>query len=152
MKKILTFLVASLISFSAMAAHHNSVDAEISDAIKAFNVAYASNDMDAYFGFYADDASIYFYGERHKVSAYREEWTAEIDAGGGVEKNETSDVRVQVMPSGDVAVVTSFIDNRTRGTDGETTTVRAYETEVWQKIDDNWRVVSLHYTEIPPEE
>jgi len=151
MKKLLTCLVIALISFSAMAEHHNSVDAELSDAINAFNVAYASNDMEAYFAAYTDDATIYFYGERHKVSAYREEWTAEIDAGGGVEKNETSDVRVQVMPSGDVAVVTSFIDNRTRGTDGETTTVRAYETEVWQKIDDEWRVVSLHYNEIPPE-
>lgn len=149
MKKILTFLVVSLISFSAMAAHHSSVDAELSDAIKAFNVAYTSNNMDAYFGFYTDDATIYYFGERHKLSAYREEWTAEIDAGGGVEKNETSDVRVQVMPSGDVAVVTSFIDNRTRGTDGETTTVKAFETEVWQKIDGEWKVVSLHYTEIP---
>jgi ketosteroid isomerase-like protein len=149
MNKILTILVVSLISFSALAAHHNSVDAEVHDAIKAFNIAYASNDLDAYFGFYADDATIYFYGERHKVSAYREEWTAEIDAGVGVEKNETSDVRVQMMPSGDVAVVTSFIDNRTRGTDGETTTVRAFETEVWQKIDDKWKVISLHYTEIP---
>jgi ketosteroid isomerase-like protein len=152
MKKLLTFLVVTLFSFSAMAEHHNSVDAELSDAINAFNVAYTSNDMEAYFAFYTDDATIYFFGKRHKVSAYREEWTAEIDAGGGVEKNETSDVRVQVMPSGDVAVVTSFIDNRTRGTDGETTTVRAYETEVWQKIDDEWRVVSLHYNEIPPEQ
>ena len=149
MKKILTFLVVSLISFSAMAEHHSSVDAELSDAMEAFNIAYTSNNMDAYFGLYTDDATLYFYGERHKVSAYREEWTAEIDAGGGVEKNETSDVRVQVMPSGDVAVVTSFIDNRTRGTDGETTTVRAYETEVWQKIDDEWKVISLHYNEIP---
>lgn len=151
MKKKLTFLVVILFSFSAVAERHSSVDAELSDAIKAFNVAYTSNDMEAYFAFYTDDASIYFYGERHKVSAYREEWTAEIDAGGGVEKNETSDVRVQMMPSGDVAVVTSFIDNRTRGTDGETTTVKAYETEVWQKIDDEWRVVSLHYNEIPAE-
>ncbi len=151
MNKILTFLVVTLFSFSAMAEHHNSVDADLSDAIKAFNASYTSNDLKAYFGFYTDDATIYFYGERHKVSAYREEWTAEIDAGAGVEKNETSDVRVQVMPSGDVAVVTSFIDNRTRGTDGETTTVRAFETEVWQKIDDEWKVVSLHYTEIPAE-
>ena len=85
------------------------------------------------------------------MSAYREEWTEFVDAGGGVEKNETSDVRVQVMPSGDVAVVTSFIDNRTRGTDGETTTVRAFETEVWQKIEDQWKIISLHYTEIPAE-
>jgi len=151
MKKILTFLVMTLISFSAVAAHHSSADVELSDAIEAFNVAYASNDLEAYFSFYADDASIYYFGQRHEVSTYREEWTAEIDSGASVEKNETSDVRVQLMPSGDVAVVTSFIDNRTRGTDGETTTVRAFETEVWQKIDDEWKVISLHYTEIPAE-
>ena len=151
MKKSLTFLVVSLISFSAMAEQHSSVNAELSDAMEAFNIAYTSNDMDAYFVTYTDDASIYFYGERHKLSAYREEWTEFIDAGGGVEKNETSDVRVQVMPSGDVAVATYFIDNRTREPDGETATVRAFETEVWQKIDDEWKVISLHYTEIPPE-
>ena len=151
MKKILTCLVVALISIPAIAEHHNSVDAEVRDAANAFISAYASNNIDAYFSYYTDDATVYFYGERHKVSAYREEWTAEIDAGGGVEKNETSDVRVQVMPSGDVAVVTSFIDNRTRGTDGETTTVRAFETEVWQKIGDEWKVISLHYTEIPAE-
>ena len=151
MNKILTFLVVSLISFSALAEHHSSVDAELSDAIEAFSVAYASNDLDVYFATYTDDATIYYYGERHKVSAYREEWTEFVDAGGGVEKNEFSDQRVQMMPSGDVAVATYFIDNRTREPDGETATVRAYETEVWQKIDDEWKVISLHYTEIPPE-
>ena len=151
MKKILTILAVSLFSFSAMAEQHSSVDAELSDAIKAFNIAYTSNDMDAYFATYIDDATIYFYGERHKVSVYREEWTEFIVAGGGVEKNELSDLRVQMMPSGDVAVATYFIDNRTREPDGETTTVRAFETEVWQKIADEWKVVSLHYTEISPE-
>ncbi len=151
MKKILTCLVVALISFSAMAEHHNSVDAEVRDAVKAFSGAYTSNNVEAYFSTYADDATVYFYGARQKVSAYREEWTEMIDAGGGVEKNELSDLQVQVMPSGDVAVATCFIDNRTRASDGQTTSVRGFETEVWQKIDDEWKVVSLHYTEIPPE-
>ena len=34
--------------------------------------------------------------------------------GGGVELNEMSDAKVQVMPSGDVAISTAFITNRTR--------------------------------------
>ena len=152
MKKLLTCLVVALISFSVMAEQHESGDAEVRDAVEAFNGAYASNNMEAYFSNYTDDATVYFYGARQKVSAYREEWTETIDAGGGVEKNELSDVQVQVMPSGDVAVATYFIDNRTRDPDGSTTTVRAFETDVWQRIDDAWKVVSLHYTEIPPEE
>jgi len=152
MKKILTFLVVALMSFPAMAAHHNSVDAEVRDAIKAFNRAYTSNNVEAYFSTYSDDVTLYYFGARQNVSAYREEWTEMIDAGGGVEQNEMSDLQVQVMPSGDVAVATYFVDNRTREPDGQTTTVRAFETEVWQKIDDEWKVVSLHYTEIPPEE
>ncbi len=151
MKKILTCLVVALISFSAMAEHHSSVDAEVRDALKAFNSGYASNNIEDYFSFYADDATVYFYGARQNMSVYREEWTEMIDAGGGVEINELSDLQVQVMPSGDVAVATYFLDNRTRAADGQTTTVRAFETEVWQKIDDEWKVVSLHYTEIPPE-
>ncbi len=152
MKKILTCLVVALISIPAIAAHHNSVDAEVRDAIRAFNSAYTSNNVEAYFSTYSDDVTLYYYGARQSVSAYREEWTEMIDAGGGVEHNEMSDLQVQVMPSGDVAVATYFLDNRTRAADGQTTTVRAFETEVWQKIDDEWKVVSLHYTEIPPEE
>ncbi len=152
MKKLLTCLVVALISFSAMAEHHDSVDAEVRDALKTFNAVYASNNMEAYFSYYTADATLYFYGARQKVSVYREEWTEVIDTGGGVEKNELSDVQVQVLPSGGVAVATYFIDNRSRDTDGSTATNRAFETDVWQKIDDEWKVVSLHYTEIPPEE
>ncbi len=152
MSKILSCLVIALFSFSAMAADQSSVQAEVMDAAAAFDTAYTSNDVETYFGFYTDDAVLYFYGARQKVSAYKEEWTASIEAGGGVEKNEMSDLHVQVMPSGDVAIITSFIDNRTRAEDGTTTTVRAFETDIWQKIDGAWKVVGLHYSEIAPEE
>jgi ketosteroid isomerase-like protein len=151
MHKILTCLVAVLISFSAMAEHHSLADAEVRDAVKAFNNAYASNSVEAYFSHYTTDATLYFFGARQKVSAYYEEWTEMVDAGGAVEKNELSDLRVQVMPSGDVAVATYFVDNRTRAPDGQTAAARAFETDVWQEIDDEWKVVSLHYSEFPPE-
>ena len=152
MSKILSSIVIALLSFSAMAEHHNSIEAEVNDAAEAFNTAYATNDVKAYFGFYTEDAVLYFYGARQKVSEYRESWTASIEAGGGVEINEMSDQHIQLMPSGDVAVVTGFIDNRTRGEDGATTTVRAFETDVWQKIGGEWKIVGLHYSEIPAEE
>ena len=43
------------------------------------------------------------------MPAYREEWSAMIEAGGGVGNYELSDVRVQVLPGG-VAVATYFVD------------------------------------------
>jgi ketosteroid isomerase-like protein len=135
-----------------MAEHHGSENADLHAAIKAFDHAYATNDVDTYFSFYADDATVYFYGARQDIAAYHEEWSAMMEAGGGVEMNEMSDLQMQVMPCGDVAIATSFIDNRTRSPDGTTSTVRAFETDVWQKIDGNWKIISLHYSEIAPDE
>ncbi|MBT4522602.1 MAG: nuclear transport factor 2 family protein [Halieaceae bacterium] len=152
MKKILSFFAIALLPFSTMAEHHGPAHAEVAAAAEAFNTAYATNDVDTYFGFYTKDAVLFFFGARQPVATYREEWTASIEAGGGVEKNETSDIRIQMMPSGDVAVVSSFVDNRTRSEGGETSTVKAYETDIWQKIDSKWRVVGLHYSEFEPSE
>jgi ketosteroid isomerase-like protein len=143
MKKLLTCLVAVLIAIPTMAEHHKSAEAEVYAAINAFNDAYATNDVEGYFGHYTDDATLYFSGE---------EWTALVDAGGGVEKNDESDVRVQLMPGGETAVATYFIDNASRSPEGETSVTKAFETAVWQKIDGEWKIVSLHYTEIAPDE
>jgi ketosteroid isomerase-like protein len=75
-----------------------------------------------------------------------------MEAGGGVEMNETSDLQVQIMPSGDAAISTSFVDNRTRYPDGRTSTARAFETDVWQKINGEWKIISLHFSEIPSQD
>jgi ketosteroid isomerase-like protein len=152
MKKLLICLAAVLITTSTMAEHHMSAEADVYAAVKAFNAAYASNDVEGYFDNYTDDATLYFYGARQIVADYHEEWTAMVDAGGAVEKNDISDVQVQVMPGDEVAVATYFVANATRSPDGETAVARAFESDVWQKIEDEWKIVSLHYTEIAPEE
>jgi ketosteroid isomerase-like protein len=95
---------------------------------------------------------VYFGDARVDISAYHEMWTGLMAAGGGVELNEMSDLQVQVMPGADVAVATSFIDNRTRSPDGTTATSKAFETDVWQKFDGKWKIISLHYSEISAEE
>ena len=152
MKKLLTGLVAVLITISSLAEHHNSAEAEVYAAVEAFNEAYATNDVEAYFDYYTDNATLYFFGARQNVAVYHEEWSALVDAGGAVEKNDPSDIKVQVMPGDEVAVATYFVDNAMRLPDGERSAAKAFETEVWQKIDGNWQIVSLHYTEIPPDE
>jgi len=148
MRKILSLLAIVLMSFSAIAEHHGDENADLHAAIKGFDHAYANNDVEKYFSFYADDATVYFGTARVDIAAYHEMWTGLMEAGGGVELNEMSDLQVQVMPGGAVAVVTSFIDNRTRSPDGKTDTSRAFETDVWQKVDGEWKIISLHYSEI----
>ena len=148
----MTCLVAVLIATSTMAEHHKSAEAEVYAAVTAFNQAYATNNVEGYFDNYTDDATLYFYGARQIVAEYHEEWSAMVDAGGAVEKNDISDVQVQVMPGDEVAVATYFVDNTTTSPDGETAVARAFESDVWQKIEGEWKIVSLHYTEIAPEE
>ncbi len=152
MKKLLTCLVAVLIPISTMAEQPSSAETEVRAAVEAFNGAYATNDVDGYFNYYTDDATIYFDGARQKVAAYHEVWSAMIDAGGGVEKNDLSDVRVQVMPGDEVAVASYFVDYVSRSPEGEMAVARAFELDVWQKIDGEWKIVNLHYAEIVPEE
>jgi ketosteroid isomerase-like protein len=156
MRKILSYFAILLTSFSAMADHHGGEEggehAELHAAIQAFDRAYATNDVELYFSFYADDAVVYFGGARQDIAAYHKMWTELMAAGGGVELNEMSELKVQVMLGGEVAVAGSFIDNRTRSVDGTTSTSRAYESDVWQKIDGKWKIVSLHHSGISADE
>ena len=152
MKHMLICIFATLFSVSAIAEQRVSADAEVRDAVRAFNGAYANNSVENYFSYYANDAMLYFYGSRQSVQAYHEEWTKMIVAGGGVEKNELSDVQVRVMPCGEVAVASYFTDYRLRTPDGNVSAAKGFESDVWQKIDGEWKVVSLHYSEISPEQ
>lgn len=160
MWRILCCFAIVLTSFSAMSEHHDveknvegaAKNVALHAAIKAFDHAYANNAVEDYFSFYADDATVYFGDGRVDMAAYQEMWIGLMAAGGGVERNEMSDLKVQVMPHGDVAIATSFIDNRTRSTDGTTSISRAFETDVWQLIDGRWKIVSLHYSGISTED
>ena len=97
-------------SLSAIADdHHGAENAEIQAAKIAFEDAYGTNDVEKYFSFYADDAKVYFGGAaRGEVAPYQKMWTALMAAGGGVELNKLTDLQIDVVPSGDVAVVTTI--------------------------------------------
>ena len=153
MKKILIVLATTFISFSVFADHPNSsAVTEVTNAVKAFNKAYETNDVEGYFNHYANDAMLYFYGDRWEVSTYHEYWkTAVVGAGGGVEKNMQSDLQVKVTSGGDTAITAYFVENRSRSPEGEINEEKAYESDVWQKIDGVWKIISLHYSVIPPE-
>ena len=111
----------ALLSVLAIAAQQESVDAEIQAAVDGFNEAYATNDADAYFDYYAKGATVFFSGARQDMTAYENEWYALIESGGGVLVNDLSDIVIQVLPGGTVAISTYFVANKSR-----------YETELLQ--------------------
>lgn len=121
------------------------VEAELERLTLAFNEAYAKNDLDTYFAYYAEDVTFWYDTGRSTLTEYRDDWYELVRGGGGVESNDISDVRVQVGPSGDSAVVTYVVDVVTRYPDGSRTREQAYETDVWFKRGASWKLVHLHY-------
>ena len=148
MKKLLTCLLVLLLPIASGA--QQPAEAEVREAVKAWNGAYASNESETYFGYYVADATLYFYGMRQDLAAYHDEWTEMIKAGGGVEVYDLSDVQVRMLP-GNAAIANYFVDYRIRNADGSVSEGRAFETDIWQKIDGAWRVVGLHYSEVEGE-
>ena len=146
MKK--TFLVfAVLLAIPAFAHPGHSASAVRASVIR-FNTAYADNDHETYFSYYKEDAVLFFFGERHKVSDYYESWKETIEAGFKYEKYDLSDVRIQVLSEGTIAVATYFVDLSSPTPEGTVADARAFESTVWEKVDDEWKIVTLHYTDI----
>lgn len=152
MNKLIPVLITLLLPLSVYGDTDQAVVDEIQELEATFNDAYGENDLDTYFGMYAEDATLIFYGARQPVPTYREEWTAEVAAGAGVEKNEMTDMRIQVLADGKVAVATYVLETVSTTADGERSSMLAHETDVWHKGDDGWKIVSMHYSELAPAE
>ena len=138
-------LLALLVPFVACGDSHDDVAEEIRGLVQRFNDAYAVNDLDTYFSFYAPDATLVFDQARTTVAQYKEEWHALIDAGGGLESIVMSDMQVRVLDDGQVAVATYLADNATRSPDGDVSVERLWETDVWEKRADGWKIVVLDF-------
>ncbi len=144
-------IAATLSLFLSTAAAQPAAAAEIEKLEVAFNGAYERNNLDEYFSYYADDATLWFESGRVKLEDYKKDWYALIKGGGGVEKNALSDMRVQLSPAGDAAIATYALDVLTRQADGKKTKEKALETDVWFKRDGKWKLVHVHYNskEVP---
>jgi len=119
---------------------------QVRAAVIAFNAAYERNDLDEYFGFYAEDATLVFDTGRVALGAYRKDWYQLVADGGAVESNLISDINIQVSPAGDAAVATYQLQVRTRFADGSVANEHAYETDVWFYSGERWQVVHVNYT------
>ena len=152
MNSKIAILVALLVPFAACGDAHEDVAEQVRALDQQYNDAYAANDLDAYFSYYAPDAMLIFDQARTTIPDYRAEWHALIDAGGGVESVVMSDVRTRVLAGGDVVAVSYLVDTATRSPEGEVTVDRAFETDIWEKRADGWKVVLLHFHNLAGDE
>ncbi len=114
-----------------------------------FNAAYAANDLDKYFGYYADDAVLWFPEGRTDVPSYKKMWTAYIKSGAALKAATLSDYHVKLSPQGDTAVASYLLHVKTLGADKKVTDEDFQETDIWFKARGAWKIVHVHYSPAP---
>lgn len=117
--------------------------------------AYRANDLAAYFGCIADDATVMIGGKgRANKAMYQAVWRPVVEAGGGVVDAEVEDLQVRAAPSGDAGVATFFLNVSYRGiVPGQPDAVvkkRLAMTEAWFKTGDTWQLSHVDWFDAPP--
>jgi ketosteroid isomerase-like protein len=147
----LAIVITAAFSSSTFAASAEEAAAEeVIKHVVAFNGAYERNELDAYFAYYAEDATLWFDSGRVKLADYKNDWHKLVKDGGGVVKNVISDLNVQMGPGDTTAVATYQLDVETRMPDGSITKDHAHETDVWFLGNGQWLIAHIHYTVEPP--
>jgi ketosteroid isomerase-like protein len=143
------FLLVLLAFAAGSAMAQSASEREITALEQKMNAAYAANDLTAYFAYYAPDFTQWLPEGRTDLPQYEKMWTAFIASGGGVESDQTSDMHVQVDPSGDTAVASYLLRVKTRSAKGIVSDEVFQETDVWFRRAAAWKVVHLHYSHAP---
>jgi ketosteroid isomerase-like protein len=125
-----------------------AVEREILEFEKAYNGAYAANDLPRYFSFLATDFTQFLPSGRTDKDAYQKSWTRFIEGGGKVELADFSDMQIQVGPSGDAAVASYLLHVKTRSKRGLADEY-FQESDILFKRGGEWKVVHLNYAAAP---
>jgi ketosteroid isomerase-like protein len=126
-----------------------SPEQQVRDAEKAINDAYAANDLPTYFSYYAPDLRALYPEGPTNLPDYIKSWTATIKSGAKMVGFADHGMVVQVSPSGDAAVASYQATAKQLNADKSVTTENFNETDVWFKRKGAWKIVEIHYSEIP---
>lgn len=130
----------------APAAFAGDAESEVRELVLGFNAAYERNDLEAYFGAYAEDATVQWWPEgRRPVADYRGSWERLIGSGAKVVRNRVHDLEVRLAPGGEAAFASYRVELVMQAADGKRSEEQALETDVVHRIDGRWRVVHVHY-------
>ena len=120
--------------------------ADISQLETEFNAAYAANDLDKYFGYYSDDAILWFPEGRTDLPSYKKEWTEFIKSGGKILACTMSDKHLRFSPQSDTAIASYLLHVKTQAKDKKVTDEVYQETDVWFKAAGGWKIAHVHYS------
>jgi ketosteroid isomerase-like protein len=126
-----------------------SPEQEVRDAETAINTAYAANDLPTYFSYYAPDLRALYPEGPTTLPEYRKSWTATIKSGAKMVGFSDRGMVIQVSPSQDAAVASYQATAQQKNADDTVATQQFNETDVWFKRDGQWKIVEIHYSEIP---
>jgi ketosteroid isomerase-like protein len=130
--------------------------AEAEAAATSMMKAYATNDVEGYFGYFADDATLMTSGGRiQPVAEYDERWKELIGGGGGVESFDASATRtVRISDDGQSAIVMyTALPVSYRYPDSSNSgefTITSYvwtSSIMWSKSGGKWQIDHYHYHE-----
>src|SRR6202167_1268007 len=88
--------------------------ADIRQLEQEFNAAYAANDLDKYFGYYSDDAVLWFQDGRTDIPSYKKEWAEFIKSGGRIQAGTMSDMHIRFSPQRDAAIASYLLHLTTK--------------------------------------
>jgi ketosteroid isomerase-like protein len=156
---IVIFSVTGLVACSAPVGDAPVVDkaaahAEVDAAVTALYQAYAANDAEAYFDFFAVDAMMLTnQGREQPATQYREQWSSIIAAGGGVVSYDpnfprsirlSEDAKTAIVSVASIPASYRFPDASNPG-EFNAASYKWAETLVWSNIDGTWKLVHFHY-------
>ena len=136
-----------LLGLSALA--HAGPKADITQLEQDFNAAYAANDLDKYFGYYSDDAVLWFQEGRTDIPRYKKEWAEFIKSGGKIQAGTTSDMHIRFSPQRDAAIASYLLHLTTKKADQTVANEVFQETDVWFKTAAGWKIAHVHYSDAP---
>ena len=123
--------------------------AEVKDFTNRFNKVYESNDLKAYWGFYANDMTQYWEEGRLDIADYVKYWEKQIADGTKILEVKTADPAFHISPSNDAAVAAYRIYTKMRRPDGSIAASWHQESDVLFKRNGRWQVVHLHDSPAP---
>ena len=125
------------------------VEQEALDFVNSLTAEYAANDLEAYFGHYARDMTVWRPGSRWSWEGYHDLWTETIATSGGVAAAEVSDAQVRVSPLGDAAQVSYLLTADYHGEGGSVSRSIFQMSTTLMKRDGQWKIVHLHFAGLP---
>ena len=123
--------------------------AEVRAFTDRFNESYGSNDLKAYWGFYADDMTQYWEEGRLDIQDYKKYWEKQLADGTKIVEVKTADPVFHISQENDAAVAAYRIYTKMLRPDGTTAESWHQETDVLFRRNGRWQVVHLHDSPAP---